>query len=82
MRMHVQPPEERLADVDRVILETCKRGCELIESGASVSDVDVQVDFMRHLYQRRDLILNELKRTGVTEKEAYAHLRAKREVAV
>lgn len=80
MRMHIQSPEERLADVDRVILDTCKRGSELLANGAPVSEVDVQVDFMRHLYQRRDLILNELKRAGITEKEAYAHIRSRKEV--
>lgn len=80
MKPYVQPPEERLAEVDRIILETCRRGSELIAGGAPVAEVDVHVNFMRHLYQRRDLILNELRRAGVTEKDAYAYLRAKQEV--
>ena len=80
LKPYVQPPEERLAEVDRIILETAKRGSELIMMGAPTPDVDAEVNFMRHLYQRRDLILNEMKRVGLTEKDAYDHLRAKQEV--
>lgn len=80
LKPYVQPPEDRLAEVDRLIVETAKRGSELIMRHANVAEVDVEVDFMRHLYQRRDLILNELKKSGVTEREAYAHLRSKETV--
>ena len=82
MKPYIQPPEERLAEVDRLIVDTAKRGSELICTGAPVSEVDVQVNFMRHLYQRRDLILNELRRAGLTEKDAYAHLRAQKEAVL
>jgi hypothetical protein len=80
--VNVQSEEERLAEVDRVILETCSRGCELIKLGAPVSEVDVTVDFLRALYRRRDIILVELNRAGVTEKDAYAHLRANHKEAM
>ena len=74
-KINPQTVEERLADIDRVILDTSQRGCELIRSGAPVSEVDVVTQFLKDLYRRRDVILLELKKTGITEKEAYAHLR-------
>lgn len=70
-----QSVEERLAEVDRVILTTSKEGCDLLERGAPVSEVDVITSFLRELYSRRDTILFELKKLGITEKEAYRHLR-------
>jgi hypothetical protein len=54
----------------------------LIKLGAPVSEVDVTVDFLRALYRRRDIILVELNRAGVTEKDAYAHLRANHKEAM
>ena len=74
-KVNPQSVEERLADIDRVILNTSQRGCELIRSGAPVSEIDVITQFLRDLYRRRDVILNELKRAGIAEKEAYAHIR-------
>ena len=71
----VQTVEERLAEVDTVILNTSQRGCELLRSGAPVSEVDSVTEFLRSLYRRRDIILNELKKKGVSEKQAYEHLR-------
>ena len=76
--MTVQSIEERLHEVDRVIIETCSRGCELIRLGAPVAEIDAQTDFLRHLYQRRDLILHEAKKAGITEAAAYSHLRRAR----
>ena len=80
MKPYVQPPEDSLAEVDRLIIETARRGSELIMRHASVAEVDVEVDFMRHLYQRRDLILHELKKSGINEREAYEHIRQKETV--
>lgn len=78
MRRIVTPQsvEERLAEVDRVILTTSKEGCDLLARGAPVSEVDVITNFLRELYSRRDTILFELKKLGITEKEAYRHLRS------
>ena len=75
-----QSAEERLYEVDRTILNVSQRGCELIRSGAPASDIDVQTEFLKHLYQRRDTILHELKKAGVTESQAYAHLRTQEAV--
>jgi AmiR/NasT family two-component response regulator len=74
-----QSVEERLAEVDRVILTTSKDGCELLARGAPVAEVDVITDFLRDLYDRRETILFELKKLGISEKEAYKHLRNKSE---
>lgn len=81
-KFYVQPPEVRLAEVDRLILDVCKHGCKLLELEAPTSEVDAQIEFLKHLYQRRDLILNEMKRSGATQSDAYAHLRGKIEVIV
>lgn len=70
----IQSVEERLMEVDRVIMETSKQGCELIKLGAPVSEVDTITEFLRSLYRRRDIILIELGKLGVTERQAYGHL--------
>lgn len=73
----IQSVEERLAEVDRVILSTSQQGCELLRLGAPVSEVDTITEFLRTLYRRRDTILFELNRRGISEKMAYEHIQAK-----
>ena len=73
----IQSVEDRLAEVDRVILNTSQQGCELLRLGAPVSEVDTITEFLRTLYRRRDTILFELNRRGISEKMAYEHIRAK-----
>ena len=73
----IQSVEERLAEVDRVILNTSQQGCELLRIGAPVSEVDTITEFLRSLYRRRDTILFELNRHGISKKMAYEHIRAK-----
>lgn len=74
-KVDIQSVEQRLAEVDRLIMDVSKEGCEKIRRGAPVSEVDVDVNFLRSLYRRRDVILHELKKAGISESEAYAHLR-------
>lgn len=71
----VQSIEERLMEVDRVILQTSKQGCDLIWIGAPVSEIDRITEFLHSLYRRRDIILIELGKQGVSEKQAYEHIR-------
>ena len=75
----IQSVEERLAEVDRVILNTAEHGCALLRSGAPISEVDSATEFLRTLYRRRDVILNELKKAGVTKKRAYEDLGIRKE---
>lgn len=70
-----QSPEERLIEVDTVILNTSQRGCDLLRSGAPVSEVESVTEFLRSLYRRRDVILTELKKDGMTEKDIYDKIR-------
>lgn len=79
MSVRIQNIEERLFEVDRVIISTSTDGCRLIERGAPVSEVDNIVGFLQELYKRRESILWELKKTGSTATEAYAHFRARKE---
>lgn len=74
-KVDVQNVEQRLAEVDRLIMNVSEEGCTKIRRGAPVSEVDVDVNFLRTLYRRRDVILHELKKAGIAESEAYAHLR-------
>lgn len=78
----IQSIEERLMEIDRVILETSQQGCELLRLQAPVSEVDVLVDFLRTLYQRRDVILFELRKQCISEKRAYEHIRERRTVTI
>lgn len=75
--MNIQSIENRLEEVDRVILNTSQKGCEMLRNGDPVSAVDSMTEFLRSQYRRRDLILWELRKAGITESEAYAHLRSK-----
>ena len=72
----IQSLSDRLREVDRVIFETSMTGCELIRNRASIKDVDVQTEFLRHLYGRRDMILFEAKKGGFAENDLYEHLEA------
>lgn len=74
-KVDIQSVEQRLAEVDRLILNVSEEGCAKIRRGAPVSEIDVDVNFLRTLYWRRDMILHELKKAGISENEAYAHLR-------
>lgn len=74
-KVDIQSVEQRLAEVDRLIMNVSGEGCAKIRRGAPASEIDVDVNFLRTLYRRRDVILHELKKAGVSENEAYAHLR-------
>lgn len=71
----VQSPEERLIEIDAVILNTSQQGCDLLRRGAPISEVDSVTEFLCSLYRRREVILNELKKNGISEKQVYDHLR-------
>ena len=62
-----QSMEKQLFEVDRLIMEVSSSGCEKIRRCAPVSEIDVDVEFMRSLYRRRDTIIWELKKLGITE---------------
>jgi len=79
--MRIQSIEDRLREVDRVIMNTSEHGCTLIRNGAPLSDIEAQTEFLRHLYHRRDTILNELKRAGVSVQAAYEHIKAREDTA-
>lgn len=71
----VQSVTERLIEIDSVIMNTSQRGCELLRNGAPISEVDSVTDFLRSLYRRREVILTELKKAGMSEKQAYENIR-------
>lgn len=74
-KINVQSVEQRLKEIDELIMNVSASGCEKIRHGAPVSEIDVDVEFLHKLYDRRDVIIWELKKIGISEKEAYAHLR-------
>lgn len=71
----VQSPEERLIEVDTVILNTSQRGCELLRNGAPISEVDSVTEFLKSLYRRREVILAEAAKSGISEKQLYDKIR-------
>lgn len=71
----IQSIEDRLAEVDRVIMNTSQAGCDLIRRGAPVSEIDAQTGFLNTLFKRREVILHELAKAGISERDAYKHLR-------
>lgn len=74
-KVEVQSIEQRLLEVDRLIANVAESGCEKIRRCAPVSEIDADVEFLRKLYGRRDTIIWELKKAGITEGQAYSHLR-------
>ena len=75
--MNIQSIENRLEEVDRVILNTSQKGCEMLRNGGPVSAVDSRAELLGSRYRRRDLSRCGLRKAGITESEAYAHLRSK-----
>lgn len=70
--VEIESKIDQLMDINRQIFETAQKGAELIRSGASPSRIDVESDFLRTLFRRRETILCELKKQGITERELYA----------
>lgn len=62
--------EKELRELHGVILRVSVEGCERIERHEPVSEINSAVDFLRSLWSRRDMILHELKKLGVSEREA------------
>ena len=62
---------DQLREVDRQILETSLRGAELIKDHAHPDRVNIEIDHLRTLWNRRDMILREAKKQGAKESELY-----------
>lgn len=62
---------DQLRELDKQILDTSLKGAELIHAGAHPDRVGVEIDYLRTLWRRRDIVLHELKKQGRTERELY-----------
>jgi len=61
--------KKELLDLNQLILNTSIEGCERIRKRESMSAINSALDFLRNLWRRRDIILHELGKMGVDEKE-------------
>lgn len=69
--------ENELHEINRIIMRTSAEGCELMRNGAPVSAINVTVDFMRKLFDRREMILMRLKTAGGSERDAMKRMAEK-----
>lgn len=58
----VQSVNERLAEINRVIINTSHDACELMKRNAPASEIDSITGFMDELFKRREVILWELRK--------------------
>lgn len=70
--IEIENKMDQLMDINRQIFETARKGAELIQAGASPSGIDAESDWLHTLFRRRETVLRELKKQGVTERELYA----------
>lgn len=70
--VEIENKVDQLMDINRQIFITAQKGAELIKAGASPSRIDIESDWLRTLFRRRETVLRELEKQGVTERELYA----------
>lgn len=69
--VNVVSERERLLELHRQIFECAQRGSELIRAGESMNRVNIEIETLRTLFSRRDMVLREFKKKGGKEKELY-----------
>ena len=69
--MSVKPEAicKELMEINKTILRVSLEGCERIRKMEQAHEINVTVDFLRTLWRRRDIIINELRKAGVSEAE-------------
>lgn len=67
----IESTADRLLELNRQIFECAQRGSELIRAGESAARVNVEIDTLRNMFSRREIIVRELEKMGATERELY-----------
>ena len=53
---------EALYEIDRKIFSVAAEGQQKMDSGGSFADINVTIDFIKTLLQRRDTVINEFRK--------------------
>lgn len=72
MTPKIQSIEERLLEIDQVIINTSHDASEMIKRSVLPSEIDSITGFLFELFKRRNMILWELNKAGGNIKDAYA----------
>lgn len=78
--LKIQSLDDRLLEIDKLIIITSSDGCKLIQNSAPTSDIDSLTGFLQELFKRREMILWEMRKAGSTMSESYSRLRQKGEM--
>lgn len=76
IEVHEMTREERaeqVREIDAQIFRIAAEGAALIERRASVGQINAECEFLRTLFRRRDIIINEAKKAGLTERDLYKY---------
>lgn len=60
-----------LKEIDEQIFRVAQEGSEKIRQRATVGEINADMDFLRTLMRRRDVMLNEARKEGLQEKDFY-----------
>ena len=69
----IEPVALRLMALDRKIAEVAQMASRLIDAGAGLGRVEDEIAFLRILYRRRDVVLNEYRKEGGDVRDLYTH---------
>ena len=69
----IEPVASRLMALDRKIAEVAQMASRLIDAGAGFGRVEDEIAFLRILYRRRDVVLNEYRKDGGDVRGLYTH---------
>ena len=69
--VNLESKADQLLQLNRQIFECAQRGSELICAGERPERVNIEIDTLRTLFSRRDMVLREFKKKGGKEKDLY-----------
>lgn len=75
--IEIETVESRLLELDRKIAEVSVQASRLLEqaegSGTAFARAEDEIGFLRHLWVRRETLLNEYRKSGGGVKDLYTH---------
>ena len=60
--MQIQSFEERLCEINSVIISTASTAAKALEAGRPDGEINANIDFLRELFRRREILVHERRR--------------------
>ena len=71
----IQSKARQLIEVDRQIRENTRDLVALVQAGSDRGQIRVMADFVRTLFGRRETIIYEMAKLGISEADVYRSMR-------